>query len=534
MKNFFLSDLHIGVDAPTNLYQSKAQEPRLKAILRYIQNCKDVRDVVILGDWLDLWMYPSTAVPMNELPVDRSTILPTVEQIIEANPGVFQKNDRGDFISCIDSIKGNFYYINGNHDMDDSVEYLVDYFKDATKNNKGIKWINCNKEHKAYKSPLGEIYGEHGHWYSMVCKPDYKVQNKVLLYEDLFPFGYFITRSGMDGTQGDLSLTIQNIKKIMKENDASFSEAVLTIQAGDTANLAKLNFTLPKDCGSVSAGDIIKFFNFPPDAVDDPEFVIVDNGNNLDGVARDFFTTDKNTKIVIFGHTHDAKEFQDFSVVYNDGDESFKNQATYVNTGFLCAGEPDGTSGLPVVTFVEIEDTSDTVDIPTKLPYKINMHYVDFHTFILPETPLCTLNVVDLGNIALNKSASASSVKDNLAIFTPLNVVDDNNSTKWSSKYLDAQWICVNLEFSYSIDKVQLSWADEYGKDYKIQVSGDGYTWTDVYTKTGGNGGIENISFPAINANYVRMLGTKKGTYSLYGFKVYASSKSTTHFIMAQ
>ena len=59
----------------------------------------------------------------------------------------------------------------------------------------------------------------------------------------------------------------------------------------------------------------------------------------------------------------------------------------------------------------------------------------------------------------------------------------------------------------------------------QVQVSTDGTNWTAVYSTTSGTGGVQNITFTAANARYVRMYGTQRATswgYSLYEFEVYS------------
>lgn len=71
---------------------------------------------------------------------------------------------------------------------------------------------------------------------------------------------------------------------------------------------------------------------------------------------------------------------------------------------------------------------------------------------------------------------------------------------------------------------MELVWENAYGKGYKIQISQDGDTWTDVYTTTTGDGGIDDISFTPTDCKYVRMYGTQRITvygYSLWEFEVY-------------
>ncbi len=75
-----------------------------------------------------------------------------------------------------------------------------------------------------------------------------------------------------------------------------------------------------------------------------------------------------------------------------------------------------------------------------------------------------------------------------------------------------------------NVNQVILRWEDAYGKAYRIQVSQDSATWTDVFSQAAGVGGVENLSFAPVSARYVRMYGTARGTqygYSLYEFEVY-------------
>lgn len=549
MKTILLSDLHIGVNAPTNLYQTSEHEPSLKAILKYIKdNGNQIRDVVILGDWVDLWMYPSTAIRMNEMPPEgkRNNFLPTVEQIFEANPNIFTRQPDGlDFVSCLDYIKGDLYYVNGNHDITVTEDQINSYLPNTAV--KKIKYINCSTEPAGYTSEVGDIYAEHGHWYSLLCRP------KPYLLESV-PLGYFITRVGMDAeiyTQKPLpGLNVQEIKATMKTYGYTFSQAILQIVAAQAnTDLDKLNFNMPSG-NILSANDVASKFPFPDDSVDNPDFVNADIDGTLDPNALELFTygRNKNLELVLFGHTHISKVFQDFRTQQN----SIDVKATYANTGFLCAGSPNMNTGLPVATFVEIEDTGNDVNTPGNLPYKVNMRNVDFASSTISTEPLCSLNVTNLGNLAFNKPVKASSVEKysdgKETPFTPNKAVDGNDSTRWSSascstkETLPPQWIYVDLVQDYTIDKVVLSWEAAYAKSYNIAVSSDAENWTEVYSTTTGKGYVENIQFSApVRARYVRMYGTERGLnptpygavhgYSLYEFSVYAPCVPATQAI---
>ena len=102
--------------------------------------------------------------------------------------------------------------------------------------------------------------------------------------------------------------------------------------------------------------------------------------------------------------------------------------------------------------------------------------------------PMLISFVVNAQNLALNKPTIASSVEaagleSNLAI-------DGNFSTRWASESgLDPQWIYVDLQDEYNLDRVVIQWEAAYANQYQIQVSSDETNWTTVYSETNGNGG---------------------------------------------
>lgn len=137
--------------------------------------------------------------------------------------------------------------------------------------------------------------------------------------------------------------------------------------------------------------------------------------------------------------------------------------------------------------------------------------------FVIPTTPPGDVN------IALNKTATSSSVETNTS-FTANLAVDGIGSTRWSSQYSDPQWLQIDLGDDYTINRVVLKWEVAYGRSYKIQVSSDGNSYTDVYTTSNSDGGTDNVTFNPISARYVRVYGQTRATgwgYSLYEVEVY-------------
>jgi parallel beta-helix repeat protein len=126
-------------------------------------------------------------------------------------------------------------------------------------------------------------------------------------------------------------------------------------------------------------------------------------------------------------------------------------------------------------------------------------------------------------NLALNKTVQVSSEQS--ASYAKAYAVDGIGTTRWSSTFSDPQWIYVDLGANYTINRVVLNWEAAYATAYQIQVSNDATTWTNIYSTTTGNGGIDDLIVSG-TGRYVRMNGTARATaygYSLYEFEVYGN-----------
>lgn len=318
MKTIFMSDIHIGIDFPTNLYQSSKNQANLKKILSYIQaNAAQIKDVVILGDWLDLWMYPSSIRP------------PVAQQIMEENPQVFTPQTDGDFVSVMDSIQGNLVYVNGNHDINVTEQDINGHFAPLSKKGKRVRCISSPDCYEA-----GGLLGEHGHWYSMVCRP-YK--------DEALPFGYYLTRAGMQDLVNNKDLPPLNVlavQELISYYEMTFAQAMMTFQANQLgfAKIKDLIFKMPD--GSTIAADAVAA-KFKGLSINDIDFLRVDVGGSLN-VSADNRLKAMRRKVLVMGHTH-IKELY------------VHDNKVYANSGFLCADSPD-ENGIPVSTFVEVED----------------------------------------------------------------------------------------------------------------------------------------------------------------------------------
>lgn len=132
-------------------------------------------------------------------------------------------------------------------------------------------------------------------------------------------------------------------------------------------------------------------------------------------------------------------------------------------------------------------------------------------------------------NLALNKPATASSIE--ASGFEAAKAVDGNTSTRWASvdPATTAQWIYVDFGTTTAIGRVVLRWEAAYATAYTVQVSNDASTWTNIYSTTTGNGGVDDLTGLSGSGRYLRINATTRGTtygYSLWELEVYNSSST--------
>ena len=144
-------------------------------------------------------------------------------------------------------------------------------------------------------------------------------------------------------------------------------------------------------------------------------------------------------------------------------------------------------------------------------------------------------------NIALNKPSKASSTYKMIyssRAFDGRTDGNDDNQSRWvyfkkkenTNKDIDYQWIYVDLENIYDINKVVLNWEGACATDYKVQVSNNAKNWKDVAHITDGKFGIRELSFDDVQGRYVRvecLNPTGQYGYSLWEFEVYGQRIKT-------
>ena len=141
-------------------------------------------------------------------------------------------------------------------------------------------------------------------------------------------------------------------------------------------------------------------------------------------------------------------------------------------------------------------------------------------------------------NLALNKKSSASSSYkaqyDSSKAFDGSEDATSGKESRWVSlrqkdnkEDVSNQWISVDLGDYYNVNQIKLNWEGTGAEEYKLQVSLDGETWTDITYAQHSNGGIETYNYNGVTARYVKMQGIKPNSiygYSLWEFEVYGDS----------
>jgi beta-glucanase (GH16 family) len=130
-------------------------------------------------------------------------------------------------------------------------------------------------------------------------------------------------------------------------------------------------------------------------------------------------------------------------------------------------------------------------------------------------------------NLALLKTVTVSSTENG---GTPgAAAVDGNTGTRWSSARTDPQWIYVDLNATYSINRVKITWEAAFGKDYLVQISANATSWTTLKTITGNTTLVNDHTGLSGSGRYIRIYGTARGTtwgYSIWELEVYGGSSN--------
>ena len=126
---------------------------------------------------------------------------------------------------------------------------------------------------------------------------------------------------------------------------------------------------------------------------------------------------------------------------------------------------------------------------------------------------------VDMSNpgVAIKPTTATSSALENAGMPATL-AIDGDLTTRWASSHVDNAWIQFDFGSKKQIGYMKLVWENAYGKDYALQVSDDGVTWSQVRYVSGGKGGTEEFYNLGIDSQFVRLQGVARGT--AYGYSL--------------
>jgi hypothetical protein len=122
-------------------------------------------------------------------------------------------------------------------------------------------------------------------------------------------------------------------------------------------------------------------------------------------------------------------------------------------------------------------------------------------------------------NIAVHCPVMVSSTEaGNRADFA----TDGDPGSRWASAWSEPQWLVVDLQRNYSLQRVVLKW-EAFAREYHVDVSANGSTWQSVITKTDGKGGTETLDLGGARGRYLRIYMAKRsGGYGVSLFEVEA------------
>ena len=349
-----ISDLHLGAnDSYAELTQNR---DALVNFLEHVKNSPNVKELVIAGDLIDEWF-----IPMHLDTFNGKTQLDFAKAVASNNKPVMDA-----FNNIIEDGKVKVTYVPGNHDLlinSDDIQSILPGISEA----RDVRGLG------AYiPSDFPEVIIEHGHRYNFYCAPDYSNQS-LTQTDTILPPGYFFTRMATSSVmQGRPKLDV-TFPPVNKNNlgeiqflyylywnvwkglitdfpvNEGLEAKVINTQIDGFTEVYAINDVLPYQKseddyidvnlynGIVETWDERQNNNLVPVNIPTNEAVLKGAfASHLDDQSHvQFFNNpDSDKKIVIFGHSHEARvitsfnEKQEKQVYVNSGTWIDKNKCT--------------------------------------------------------------------------------------------------------------------------------------------------------------------------------------------------------------
>ncbi len=343
------SDIHLGTRVPTVWYQPDLHEPYLLRLLRWVVDQADhIRELVLLGDIVELWTYPAHEVP------------PTFADIVAAHPAILGPD--GALAAVLDALDGAVTYVPGNHDMGITAEEVALV---RSRSGRALRLVD-----DVPYLPTPKVLLAHGHHHTLFNAP---IEGR---WGEL-PLGYFVTRTVatqwgrdlLDGrTVADLAgqgapngINLDSLGRLVSGATArSIAATLIDFVTGATGLGLDLSITMPdgseatlgevraafadtwSDWAAAEGGGLVGLANAARAAVAD-----------FDGSGLGWFAQREALRhgadLVVMGHTH---------VPVGGLDEA---AVQYLNSGFDCPSRPDleRADAPQQVTFVVVDTTDE-------------------------------------------------------------------------------------------------------------------------------------------------------------------------------
>ena len=101
--------------------------------------------------------------------------------------------------------------------------------------------------------------------------------------------------------------------------------------------------------------------------------------------------------------------------------------------------------------------------------------------------------------------------------------VDDLPGTRWESLHgVDPSWLTLDLGQSFPLTRVDVHWEAANARDYAVEGSNDGVSWTTLATRNGGSFG-DRTDVVDISGTYrfVRMYGQTRSVGNVWGYSIW-------------
>lgn len=375
-KIIVISDVHIGDDSPWVWYQKQFHEPYLLKLLDHvIANAQSIRELIILGDFVELWTYPPGQRP------------PTFSEIMAANPAIFGPN--GKLSRVLTALGGRVTYVAGNHDMS-MTQADLDLISNSNK-------YKIRLHPRDVYFPLGNrdsrIACAHGHSWTLFNAADRTTKHAPL------PAGHYCTRAFAYMQQKTLrhGETVADLPNQGHPNGIDLSTmSALSKSVGPTFMDTVLNFFaevtgMPKDEKIVLASGATTSIAEAKKLYRNIWARFTENGGggdagklyaaksaraDLKGYYLPWFAQklalEVGASLVVMGHTH--KPISGLK-------EGF---IKYVNTGFECPARPDIGKKHPTFAQIDINTVSAQLFQVTEHrgAYTIDPHKADEDTIV--------------------------------------------------------------------------------------------------------------------------------------------------------